>query len=70
MKQTAVEWLVEQYLKRKGFLKTSDIEQALEMEKEHIRVAYMEGAFEKMRHLNGKEFILPEQYYNTTFKSE
>lgn len=34
MKQTAVQWLVEQYLKRKGFLKTSDIDQALKMEKE------------------------------------
>lgn len=74
MKQTAVEFLYkfvqlkltdEQQAQFEGLF-----QQALEMEKEHIRVAYMEGAFEKMRHLNGKDFILPEQYYNETFKSE
>jgi len=42
----------------------------LEMEKEQIRIAYMEGAFEKMRHLEGKEFMMPTEYYNETFKSE
>jgi hypothetical protein len=43
---------------------------AKEMEKEQIRIAYMEGAFEKMRHLDGKEFMMPTEYYNKTFKSE
>jgi hypothetical protein len=43
MKKTAVEWLVEQYLKRKGFLKTSDIEQAKEMEKEQMMQCYEDG---------------------------
>ena len=41
--KTAVQWLVEQYLERKGFLKTSDIERALEMEKEQIEAAYKRG---------------------------
>jgi hypothetical protein len=62
MKQTAVQWLVEQYLIRKGFLKTSDIEQAKEMEKEIIRTAYLDG-------MDG-EYNTSEQYYNETFKSE
>ena len=42
-------------------------EQAKAMHKEEIRVAYMEGAFEKMRHLDGKEFMMPTDYYNETF---
>jgi len=44
---SAVEWLVEQYLKRKGFLKTSDIDQAKEMEsynaKMEARKYYLKG---------------------------
>ena len=35
MKQTAVEWLLEQYLKKDGLAK-SDVSRALEMEKEQI----------------------------------
>jgi hypothetical protein len=46
------------------------IEQAKEIFEEQIRIAYMEGAFEKMRHLEGKEFMMPTEYYNETFKSE
>lgn len=42
-------------------------EQAKAMHKEEIRVAYMEGAFEKMRHLDGKEFMMPTDYYAETF---
>ena len=60
---TAVEWLVEQYLKRKGFLKTSDINQAKEMEKEQIIEAYKFGNLSDI-------YFKPEQYYNETFKSE
>ena len=43
------------------------MEQAKAMHKEEIRVAYMDGAFEKIRHLDGKEFIMPTDYYNETF---
>jgi hypothetical protein len=46
------------------------IEQANKIFEEQIRIAYMEGAFEKMRHLEGKEFMMPTEYYNQTFKSE
>ena len=65
MKQTAVEWLVEQYLKRKGFLKTSDIEQALEMEKVQHKKTWAEGLFCETGDLQAFE-----EYYNETFKSE
>jgi hypothetical protein len=69
MEQTTVEWLYNQ-IENEGKCIYEVIEQAKEMEKEQIRIAYMEGAFEKMRHLEGKEFMMPTEYYNKTFKSE
>jgi len=67
MKQTAVEWLIEQ-LTAIGQLEipkgsnaiTSIIEQAKAMEKEIIRTAYLDG-------MDG-EYNTSEQYYNETFK--
>lgn len=44
MKQTAVEWLVEQYYDSEGKLTRQDFEQAKEMELEMIHKAYMAGA--------------------------
>jgi hypothetical protein len=70
MKQTAVEWLVEQLMPK---VLTAEqyyhIEKAKVMEKEHICNAYKEGNHSEMR---GGKFINPiaEQYYNETFKSE
>jgi hypothetical protein len=61
MKQTAVEWLVEQVVNRTDrmyFLK--EFEQAKEMEKEQIENAYNVG----------NPYKTAEQYYNQTFKSE
>ena len=57
-KQTAVEWLVEQY-KKVGGISISMSKQAKEMEKEQIIDAY-----ESLDHRYG------ENYYNETFKSE
>jgi hypothetical protein len=69
--KTAVEYLVEQLIpKALTAEQYYHIKQAKEMEKEQIRIAYMEGAFEKMRHLDSKEFMMPTEYYNETFKSE
>ncbi len=68
-KQTAVECLFEKY-KLIGMLTTAQVEKAKEMEKEQICNAYKEGAFEKMRHLDGKKFMMPNEYYNETYKSE
>jgi hypothetical protein len=67
MKQTAVEWLVDEYF---GGIEncTPDfrfhIQQAKEMEKEQIETAFEEGMF---HHTNG---LCPDEYYNETFKTE
>lgn len=61
---TAVEWLVEQYLKRKGFLKTSDIKQAKEMEKQQI----IKAVFDSMGTNMDPNLGRAEQYYNEIYK--
>jgi hypothetical protein len=68
MKQTAVEWLVEQYLKRKGFLKTSDIEQAKEMEKQQTVNFGYDIADDLACGVLSKKAI--EDRYNETYKKE
>jgi hypothetical protein len=81
--ETAVEWLNNQiecisiqvfdgFLTFNEFMEQREalFKKAKAMEKEQIRIAYMEGAFEKMRHLDGKKFTMPTDYYNETFKSE
>ena len=73
MKQTAVEWLVEQIFNdvdlKDSILKLA-INQAKEMEKEQIIESYCQGCFD----ITQDEYIFPretaEQYYNETFKSE
>jgi len=65
MKQTAVEWLVEQYIE-KLTITPRMVEQAKQMEKEQMiqiyKAAFTDG-------FNGELFEF-EQYYNETFKSE
>lgn len=62
MKQTAVEWLVEQ-LQQNKFITESQIYIAKEMEKQQIEDAFMVGVKnEKYR------FDTKTQYYNETFK--
>ena len=66
MKQTAVEWLVEQIMKHdKSFLQFygAEIEKAKEMEKEQIVNAYNDCEWTG-DHEDG------EQYYNETFKQQ
>ena len=64
MKQTAVQWLLEQYLKKDGLAK-SDVSRALEMEKQQIIDAYLEGD-EDSHYLNNRD-RMGEDYYNQTF---
>ncbi len=65
MKQTAVEWLIEQMYKECiNIFTDEEIEQAKEMEKEQIIDAYDDGNPNGFIDKNG------EQYYNETFKSE
>jgi len=68
MKQTAVEWLVEQY-KKVGGISISMAEIAKEMEKEQMKLACIRTEYEDKawQKLMEKQF---EQYYNETFKSE
>jgi hypothetical protein len=66
-KQTAVEWLVENYLDLSDEYNTLSLEeivkQAKEMEKEQIIEAYKFGNLSDI-------YFKPEQYYKETFKSE
>ena len=72
MKQTAVEWLKEQYDScppYEPFLGESEWEKAKAMEKEQIKDAFVECW--KSNVPDGIECKLDaEQYYNETFKSE
>jgi hypothetical protein len=77
MKQTAVEWLVEQLLKKSNIQHINGfddlVKQAKQMEKEQIIDAYEQGSEDGYWHPeNGysNEFESAEQYYNETFKSE
>jgi len=62
MKQTAVEWLMEQ-VKIKQDLTHSDVDKAKEMEEEQIISAYNRGCFDTLK----DEMKRGEQYYNETF---
>ena len=66
MKQTAVEWLVEELTKQNMFMHlfAKEIEQAKAMEKEQIKNAY------RTRYIKRFDSLNAEQYYNETFKSE
>ena len=66
MRQTAVEWLVEQLplIQQEGL--RDEIKQAKEMEKEQIISAFKEGNLYHGWALKHE----PEQYYNETFKKE
>ena len=66
MKQTAVEWLEDQYIKHSGNLLEmgKSFEQAKEMEKEQICDAYRLGWINYLPNTDS------EQYYQETFKSE
>jgi len=62
MKQTAVEWLIDQ-IKSEKYIEDVDFEQAKEMEKEQIIEAWIATDNELQR-------LAAEQYYNETFKSK
>lgn len=66
MKQTAVEWLVEQLQIFATEEEMNIIEQAKEMEMKQIMDAYSKGHIES----SWGRFAHSEQYYNETFKSE
>jgi hypothetical protein len=61
-KQTAVEWLKEQYYESEGKLTNKDFEQAKQIEKEQLKDAYGKVVVNEAR-----ELIDAEQYYNETY---
>ena len=63
MKQTAVEWLIEQWPILESQLPNWLIDQAKAMEKEQIIEAYKYGN-------QSDVYYKPEQYYNEIYKSE
>jgi hypothetical protein len=74
MKQTAVEWLVEQYEQKigKGITKVmfDEIQQAKQMEKEQIMKTARQCHFEGVRQSakNSEEYLqYGEEYYNETY---
>jgi hypothetical protein len=62
MKQTAVEWLIEQ-IRNEKYIEDVDFEQAKEMEKEQIKNAWLNS-------LTKGDFNSAEEYYNETYKSK
>jgi hypothetical protein len=62
MKQTAVEWLVEQCPRIETIVAYNILEQAKAMEKEQIIEAFDIGT--------NDENLIGKEYYNETFKSE
>jgi hypothetical protein len=63
MKQTAVEWLIDQWPILESQLPSWLIDQAKEMEKEQIKDAWLNS-------LTKGDYNSAEEYYNETFKSE
>ena len=68
MKQTAVEWLIEQFEKN-GYIGLQAEKQAKQMEKEQIIDAFGTGCHHESKRLVGYHDIA-EQYYNQTFKTK
>jgi hypothetical protein len=65
--QTAVEWLIEQWPILESQIPERILEQAKEMEKEQISIAYKEG----WNCPHGEGFPeTGEQYYNETYESK
>jgi len=68
--KTAVEWLVEQI--NLGFYEIGlidAIQKAKEMEKKHIKDAYLNGRYDADKIVMSDKFYA-EQYYNETFKQQ
>lgn len=61
-KQTAVEWLYEQYCESWGKITNKDIEQAKQIEKEQIKQAFKDC--HDLGHIYGLD---TEQYYKETY---
>jgi hypothetical protein len=70
MKQTAVEWLIEQWPILESQIPERILNEAKAMEKEQMIEAYDEGYSIRDYYGNRSDNTTSEQYYNQTFKSE
>jgi HEPN domain-containing protein len=72
MKQTAVEWLIDELTLNQPHKWVQEvIEQAKEMEKNQIIDSYRDGRSDQQSDRPSKFYNrMAEQYYNETFKSE
>ena len=70
MKQTAVEWLIEQWPILESQIPERILNEAKSMEKEQMIEAYDEGYSIRDYYGNRSDNTTSEQYYNQTFKSE
>ena len=68
---TSIEYLQKEYNENKGFLGSSNFEQAKEMHKVEIKNAFTEGEFNvhNSKRDEGFEYETSEQYYQETFKN-
>jgi hypothetical protein len=66
MKQTAVEWLIEQWPILESQIPERILDQAKEMEKEQIVDAYVYGSAYGIDFHKG---LIPINYYNETYES-
>ena len=62
MKETAVEWLIEQ-IRNEKYIEDIDFEHAKEMEKEQIKNAWLNS-------LTKGDYNSSEEYYNETFNKK
>ena len=67
MKQTAVEWLEQQYQKQITFLYREDFEQAKEMEKEQMKDCFLAGDDAIFHGVSKNEIKSFKQYYKEKF---
>lgn len=71
MKQTAVEWLLEQFYNDDIPFSSTLFKKAKELEKEQIEDAFCDGVDDEYEHyINGSIRKNSEQYYDETYKNE
>ena len=68
----SIEYLEKEYNENKGFLGSSNFEQAKHLHKQEIKNAFTEGEFNvhNSKRDEGFEYETPEQYYQETFNKK
>jgi len=69
-KQTALQWLLEQWPILESQLPSYIIKQALEMERQQIIDAWNDGDYAYFYDINGKDFEDGDEYYTEKFEGK